>query len=200
MFSSLNINTDIVLAIYRDVRTIFRLNDIAMLTCETNFQLLSQKLNYYVRTGKLQNPRKGIYAKPAYSLEELACTIYTPSYISLEYVLQKAGIVFQFDSRISTVSYLSRSIEVENKTYLYRKIKGEILVNTSGIIRQENQVNIATAERAFLDLLYLNAESYFDNLNPLNKDIIYKLLPLYQSKALMVRVNKLLPNDGYQSA
>ena len=200
MFSSQNNNTDIVLAIYQDVRTIFRLNDIAMLTGETNFQLLSQKLNYYVRTGKLQNPRKGIYAKPAYSLEELACTIYTPSYISLEYVLQKAGIVFQFDSRISTVSYLSRSIEVENKTYLYRKIKGEILVNTSGIIRQENQVNIATAERAFLDLLYLNAESYFDNLNPLNKDLIYKLLPLYQSKALMVRVNNLLPNDGYQSA
>jgi hypothetical protein len=193
MFSSQNTTSDIVLALYQDIRTIFRLNDIAMLTGETHFQSLSKKLNYHVHTGKLQNPRKGIYAKPAYSPEELACTIYTPSYISLEYVLQKAGIVFQFDSRISTVSYLSRSIEVENKTYLYRKIKGEILVNTSGIIRQENQVNIATAERAFLDLLYLNAESYFDNLNPLNKDLIYKLLPLYQSKTLMVRVNKLLP-------
>lgn len=193
MFSSQNTTSDIVLALYQDIRTIFRLNDIAMLTGETHFHSLSKKLNYHVHTGKLQNPRKGIYAKPAYSPEELACTIYTPSYISLEYVLQKAGIVFQFDSRISTVSYLSRSIEVENKTYLYRKIKGEILVNTSGIIRQENQVNIATAERAFLDLLYLNAESYFDNLNPLNKDLIYKLLPLYQSKTLMVRVNKLLP-------
>ncbi|MBA4410945.1 MAG: hypothetical protein Q8S54_10270 [Bacteroidota bacterium] len=193
MFSSPNSNIDIVLAIYQDIRTIFRLNDIAMLTGETNFQSLSQKLNYHVRTGKVQNPRKGIYAKPAYNAEELACTIYTPSYISLEYVLQKAGIVFQFDSRISVVSYLSRSIEVENKTYFYRKMKGEILVNTAGIIRQNNQVNIATAERAFLDVLYLTAESYFDNLNPLNKDIVYKILPLYQSKTLTVRVNKLLP-------
>lgn len=193
MFSSQNNNSDIVLTIYQDNRTIFRLNDIAMLTGETNFQLLSQKLNYYVRKGKLQNPRRGIYAKPAYNVEELACTIYTPSYISLEYVLQKNGIVFQFDSRISVVSYLSRTIEVENKTYLYRKIKGKILVNTAGIIRQNNQVNIAIAERAFLDLLYLNADFYFDNLNPLNKDLVYKLLPIYQSKALTLRVNKLLP-------
>jgi len=193
MFSSRKENTELVLAIYKDVRTIFRLNDIAMLTGETNFQSLSKKLNYHVRTGKLQNPRKGIYAKPDYYAEELACTIYTPSYISLEYVLQKVGIVFQFDSRISVISYLSRTIDVENKTYVYRKMKGEILVNTAGIIRQSNQVNIATAERAFLDLLYLNAESYFDNLNPLNKELIYKLLPIYQSKALTMRVNKLLP-------
>lgn len=193
MFSSQKENSELVLAIYKDVRTIFRLNDIAMLTGETNSQSLSKKLNYHVRTGKLQNPRKGVYAKPAYNMEELACTIYTPSYISLEYVLQKAGIVFQFDSRISVVSYLSRSIEVEDRTYVFRKIKGEILVNTTGIIRQNNQVNIATAERAFLDLLYLNSEFYFDNLNPLNKDLVYKILPMYQSKTLFIRVNKILP-------
>ena len=192
MFSSPNSKSDVVLTIYQDIRTIFRLCDIAMLTGETNFQSLSKKLNYYVHSGKLQNPRKGIYAKPKYNPEELACTIYTPSYISFEYVLQKAGIVFQFDSGISVVSYLSRSVEVENQNYFYRKIKGEILVNTSGIIRQNNQVNIATAERAFLDLVYLNADYYFDNLNPLNKDFVYKLLPTYQSKALMSRVKKLL--------
>jgi hypothetical protein len=192
MYSSHRSKNDIVLTIYQDIRTIFRLSDIAMLTNETNFQSLSKKLNYYVRTGRLQNPRKGIYAKPAYIAEELACTIYTPSYISLEYVLQKSGIVFQFNSGISVVSYLSRSIAVENQTYIYRKIKGEILVNTSGIIRQNNQVNIAIAERAFLDLLYLNADYYFDNLNSLNKDLVYKLLPAYQSKTLIKRVNKLL--------
>lgn len=193
MFSSQKNSSDVVLSIYQDIRTIFRLSDIAMLAGETIFQSLNKKLNYYVRSGKLQNPRKGIYAKHSYNLEELACTIYTPSYISLEYVLQKAGVVFQFDSSISVVSYLSRSIEVQNQTYLYRKIKGEILVNTAGIIRQNNQVNTATPERAFLDVLYLNSDYYFDNLNPLNKDLVYKLLPIYQSKVLTRRVNILLP-------
>lgn len=195
MFSSQNSKTDLILAIYQDIRTVFRLNDIAILSAETDFQSLNKKLNYHVRTGKLQNPRKGIYAKSAYNREELACTLYTPSYISLEYVLQKAGIVFQYDSAFSIVSYLSRSIEVENQTFQFRKIKGELLVNTTGILRQNNQVNIATPERAFLDQLYLNSRFHFDNLNPLDKELVYKILPIYQSAAMTKRVNKLLQND-----
>lgn len=195
MFSSQNIKINIILSVYMDIRTVFRLNSIALMVGVTNFQSLNKKLNYYVRTGKLQNPRKGIYTKPNYNPEELACTIYTPSYISLEYVLQKAGIVFQYDSGITVASYLSRSIEVEGRTYRFRKIKGEILVNTAGVIRQDNQINIATKERAFLDLLYLDKDYYFDNLNPLSKQLVYKLLPLYQSKALSERVRKLLQND-----
>ncbi len=200
MFSSQNKKNDIVLTVYNDVRTVFRLKDIALMTGEINFQSLNKKLNYYVRTGKFQNPRKGIYTKPNYNTEELACTIYTPSYISLEYVLQKAGIVFQYDSRITAVSYLSRTIEVSDREYIFRKVKGEILANPAGIDRQENQINIATTERAFLDLIYLNKDYYFDNLNPLNKQRIYKLLPLYQSKALTERVNKILRNDGHKPA
>ena len=97
-----------------------------MLTGETNFQSLNKKLNYYVHAGKLQNPRKGIYTKPGYEPEELACSIYRPSYISLEYVLQKAGVVFQFDSRITLVSYLSRNIEVDTREYRYRKMKDDL--------------------------------------------------------------------------
>jgi hypothetical protein len=195
MISSQNVKNDIVLVIYKDSRTVFRLNDISMLAGEANFQSLNKKLNYYVHTGKLQNPRKGIYAKPGYNPEELACTIYTPSYISLEYVLQKSGIVFQYDTRITSVSYLSRSIDVEKQAYVFRKIKGSTWINTTGISRQHNYINIATAERAFLDLLYLEKDYYFDNLNPLNKKLVYKLLPLYQSKALAMGVKRLLQND-----
>lgn len=194
MYSSQNVKTDIVLAIYQNNRTVFRLKDIAMLTGETDFQSLNRKLNYCVRTGKLMNPRKGFYTKPVFNPEELACIIFTPSYISLEYVLQKAGILFQFDSRITAVTYLTRSIEVENQIYLYRKIKGEFLVDTSGIIRHLNHVNIASPERAFLDMLYLDKDFYFDNLNPLQTELVYKLLPLYRSKALTKRVNRILPH------
>jgi hypothetical protein len=170
------------------------LNDIALLVGETNFQSLNKKLNYYVRRGKLDNPRKGIYTKPEYNPEELACLIYTPSYISLNYVLQKAGVVFQYDSGITAVSYLSRSFKVDETTLIYHKIKGEVLVNTSGINRLENQVNIASTERAFLDIMYLNTEYYFDNLNSLSKKSINKLLPIYQSNALTKRVEKILQN------
>jgi hypothetical protein len=165
------------------------------MTGETSFNSLNKRLNYFVRTGKIMNPRRGIYAKPAYNPEELACTIYTPSYISLDYVLQKSGIIFQYDSRTTVISYLSRSIEVEGRIFIYRKIKGEILVNTAGINRLESHVNIASPERAFLDMLYLDPYYYFDNLKPLNITIVRDLLIIYQSAALSKRFNKLIKND-----
>ncbi len=193
MSGSQNTGNATILAIYQDIRTVFRLIDIALLTGETDFKSLNKKINYYVRSGKLNNPRKGIYTRVNYNPEELACNIFTPSYISLEYVLQKAGIVFQYDSGITSVSYLRRSIEVDGQTYNYRKMKGEILVNTAGII-MGNTVSIATPERAFLDTFYLSPKYYFDHLNPLNNITVYKLLPVYQSKALTLRVTKLLQN------
>lgn len=194
MFSSPNAKKDIILIIYQDARTVFRLHDIALLVGESNFSTLNKKLNYYVHKGKLQNPRKGIYTKPDYRPESLAGCIYTPAYISLEYVLQKAGIIFQYDNRITSVSYLSRAVKVGEKTYSFRRLKGELLVNTAGIIRHPDFINIASAERAFMDMLYLDKDFYFDNLNPLNRDEIAGLLPIYHSKSLIQRVTKLLLN------
>ena len=195
MFSSQNKKPDVILTIYSDNRTVFRLKDIAMLTGETNFQSLNKKLNYHVKTGKLQNPRKGIYTKTNYNMEEMACSLYTPCYISLEYALQKAGVLFQYDSRITVICNLSRSVEIEAQTYIFRKIKKDLLVNTTGILRKNNQINIASAERAFLDLVYLNSDYFFDNLNPLNKEMVFKLLPAYHSQAMNKRVTKIFKND-----
>lgn len=194
MIGSQNINKDIILAAYQDKRTVFRLKDIAMLTGETNFTAINKKLNYLVRTGKFLNPRKGIYAKAGYSKEELACILYTPAYISLEYVLQKAGVLFQYNPAVSAVSYLSRTTTIDNQPYVFRRLKPQILLNTMGVQRLDNHINMATAERAFLDLLYLNTNYYFDNIRPLNIDAINKLLPLYNSKAIYIKTKRALLN------
>ncbi len=183
---------DIIFEIYSDTRTVFRINDIALINGEVKNSALAKKLFYYIRTGKLLNPRKGFYAKAGYNPEELACLLYTPTYISLEYVLQRAGVIFQYDSAITNVSYLSRETETDNQIIRYRQIKGEILTNTTGIIMNKNNVNIATPERAFLDMLYLNKDFYFDNFHILNKKSIAKMLPVYNSKTLTILVNKLL--------
>ena len=192
MFSSQNKENGILFSIYNDSRSVFRLKDIAMLSGEINFISLNKKINYLVRTGKLKNLRKGIYAKQPYSLEELAGRIFSPSYISFEYVLQQAGIIFQYNSEISCVSYLSRKLEIDSHKFNFKKIKSEILVDNTGIIQKENGVFIASPERAFLDMLYLSKEYYFDNISLLNKDLIYKILPIYQSKVLQIKTAKLL--------
>ena len=193
MFSSQK--TDVLFTIYNNNRTVYTFSNIALLTGESNAAKLSNKLNYYVHSGKLLNPRKGIYAKNNYNPEELACLLYTPSYISLEYVLQKAGVIFQYDERITAVSYLSRTVEIDKNVYQYRKIKNEILIDLSGIIRSNN-LNIASPERAFLDVMYLNASYYFDNINSLNKNVIYELLPVYNSKILTERINNIFKKNG----
>ena len=193
MFSSQK--TDVLFTIYNNNRTVYTFSNIALLTGESNAAKLSNKLNYYVHSGKLLNPRKGIYAKNNYNPEELACLLYTPSYISLEYVLQKACVIFQYDEKITAVSYLSRTVEIDKNVYQYRKIKNEILIDMSGIIRSNN-LNIASPERAFLDVMYLNASYYFDNINSLNKNVIYELLPVYNSKILTERINNIFKKNG----
>lgn len=195
MYSSQNDIIGVLQAIYPDSRTVFRLIDVAMLTGETDFQSLNRSLNYFVRSGKLASPRKGIYAKPVFSYEEVANIICTPSYISLQYVLQREGVIFQYRSGITSVSYLSRTIKVGRSELTYRKIKDTILVNTTGLLQKDNKINIATPERAFLDLLYLEGEFGFDNLNILNRNKVLKILPIYESKALTRRVIKLMKND-----
>jgi hypothetical protein len=189
MISSQNIDT--VLSLYRDERTVFKMIDIAMLVKETDLSRLCNKLNYYVKRGQIENPRKGIYTKPGYNPEELACILYTPSYISLDYVLQKSGVIFQYNTQITAISYLSRIVETGHQSYRYRKIKPVILVNPAGISRQKSNINTAVPERAFLDMLYLDPNCYFDNINPLDFRIIKQLLPVYHSEALNKRVNKL---------
>jgi hypothetical protein len=194
MFGSRLNNNSFLYAVMQDKRTVFRQKDIALLTGQDNSLQLNNKLNYYVRTNKLHCPRKGIYTKENYNIEELACAIYAPSYISLEYVLQKAGVIFQYDSQITIASYLSRTIEIEGTVFHFRKLKGEILTSIAGI-EQNGFVNMASPERAFLDLLYLNKAYFFDNIRPLKKKKIVELLEIYQSKSLTTKVKRISNDD-----
>ena len=92
---------NLLIELYKLPQTVFTLGEVAMITNASDVALLAQRLNYNVRKGRLLNPRKGIYAKPGYNPEELACLLYTPSYLSLEYVLQRAGVIFQYYSELT---------------------------------------------------------------------------------------------------
>lgn len=173
-------------------RSVFTVQSLMMLTECDDSRKLTKSLNYYVKEGKIQNPRRGIYTKAVYDKKEMACCLFRPAYISLEYVLQRAGIVFQYDEAITCVSYLNRIVEIDTKTYQFRIINPELWIGMEGI-KQTDNVLIATPERAFLDMVYLSAGNcYFDNLRPLSKTKVKQLLPLYQSKVLKERVAELL--------
>lgn len=183
---------NILEAILNSSRTVFTTQSMRMLTgCEDSTKL-TKSLHYYYKAGKIRNPRKGLYTKSVYDEKEMACSLFRPAYISLEYVLQRAGVVFQFDEAVTCVSYLNREVEIGGKSYRYRIIKPELWIGMEGIVQNDN-VCIATPERAFLDTVYLSAGNcYFDNLHPLNRSRIKELMPLYNSQVLLARVSELL--------
>ena len=183
---------NILEVILNSSRSVFNIQSLRIMTECKNSQKLTQSLHYYVKEGKICNPRRGIYTKATYNEQEMACSLFRPAYISLEYVLQRAGVVFQYDDAITCVSYLNRIVEIDDKTYQFRIINPELWIGMEGI-RQDDNILIATPERAFLDMVYLSAGNcYFDNLHPLNKTKVKQLFPLYQSKVLTERVLKLL--------
>lgn len=183
---------DTLQTILTSPRTVFTPQWLALTDRSRDRESLSRSLMYYAKKGVLLNPRKGIYTKLQYNEQEMACALLSPSYISLEYVLASAGIIFQYSTEISCISYQNRVIEVDGRSYVFRKINPVIWSNGIGI-KQHDNIAIATPERAFLDMVYLSAgKCYFDNLHPLNKTLIRKILPTYNSRILTKRVEAFL--------
>lgn len=180
---------DFILTLYSRPETVFTLSELALLFPEIPYLNLKNKAYYFAKAGKLKYLRRGIYTKENFHIFELANKLYTPSYISLEAVLQKAGIIFQDYKSITVLSYLSRTVKVDNNTFIFRKIKNSILLNTAGI--EDNGIYaIATKERAFLDAVFLYKDYHFDNLSPLDWTNVHELKNIYASRALEKRVNQ----------
>ena len=69
------------------------------------------------------------------------------------------------------------------------KIKSLILTDQIGIEAKDNYY-IASPERAFLDVIYLNKDYHFDNLSVLNWDKVFNILPIYKNKRMVKKVNE----------
>lgn len=182
-------NKDFILEIYKKPQTIFTLKEISLLFPQLPYKNLKSKLSYFVSVGKLRRLRRGIYARENFNILELANKIYTPSYISLETILEQEGIIFQKYQTIFVASYLSRRIKVGSQEIFYRKIKDKILLNNLGI-EEKNFCFIASKERAFLDAIFLYKDYHFDNLRPLDWEKIKEIEKIYSSKVLVKRVNQ----------
>jgi hypothetical protein len=119
-----------------------------------------------------------VYVKDKnYDKLELAVRVFTPAYVSFETVLAREGLIFQYQDSITVASYLTREIVMDGQKYEYRKIKDSVLTNTDGVMQQEN-LWIASRERAFLDVLYSKTDYHFDNLRSVNWDTVESLLPI----------------------
>ncbi|OIP87193.1 hypothetical protein CO168_03340 [Candidatus Shapirobacteria bacterium CG_4_9_14_3_um_filter_36_12] len=180
-----------LMTILKSPKTVFTLEDIAMLWQLPNTNSTMVRLSYYAKNGDLMRVRRGVYVKnKQYNKTELATRIYAPSYVSFETVLAQNGLIFQFQSKIQIASYLGREVEIDGQIYLYKKIKDAILANSIGV-NNVNETSVATCERAFLDTLYINDDYHFDNLRSINWNKVFDILPIYNNLRMTKIVNQL---------
>jgi hypothetical protein len=174
--------------ILRSPQTVFTFKDISLIWGETDLNATMTGVYYYVKKGQLYRIRKGVYAKDKnYDRLEMATKIYTPSYVSLETVFRQAGMTFQHYDSIFVAARRTGEITADGQKIVFQKLKDHVLTNQAGLENKGNYF-VATPERAFLDRLYLNRRYYFDNLDGLNWEKVFELLPIYDNKQLSKRV------------
>lgn len=187
---------DFLSVILRSNKTVFTTKDIALLWHEPNSAAARVRLHYFVKKGDLYHIRHGLYAKNEnYNKLELATRILTPSYVSFETVLVKEGLIFQYYAPVFVASYAKREITIDNQIYSFRKMKDSLLTDSTGI-SHSYETSIATPERAFLDILYVNASFHFDNLRSLDWERVFEILPVFDNKRMEKKVDNLFKDTS----
>ena len=176
-----------ILDLYRRPETVLTIDEIAQMFPEISYKSLKDRLSYFTKTGQIRRLRSGVYAKLDYNPLELANKVYKPSYISLETVLFRSGVVFQAYQTIFVVSYLTRTLTIDHQDIQIRKMKEVVLTNMAGIDPQTGYF-MASLERAFLDAIYIYRDYHFDNLEGINWEKVESLKGIYHSLAFEKRV------------
>lgn len=169
-------------------------------------------LSRWAKTGRLIRLRQGYFTFPEYKgMPDYALffgnRIYRPSYISLHTALAFYGMIPESVVNITSVTPLkTNSFTNSIGEYVYRSVKpdlmfGYVLKPLSG---GGMALQIASPEKALLDLLYLSPEYKSDRdmedlrldedflMNELNMEVMQEYTPRFKSKALDHRINLLL--------
>jgi hypothetical protein len=102
-------------------------------------------------------------------------------------VLRENGVIFQHYESIFVAYRKTKTMTILEHKITFRKLKDIVLFNPTGILRKENY-SIATLERAFLDMIYLFPNYYFDNLQPINWLKCEELVKIYKNNQLKKRL------------
>ncbi len=184
----------LIAKLYQSPKTILTNKDLALIWQENDKFNLNAKTAYYVKQKALIRLTRGVFAKNKdFNPKELATSIYTPSYISFETVLREAGVIFQHYETIFVASKWPKTTKIDKYTITFRKLKDAVLFNSTGVVSKDSY-SVATTERAFLDMIYLFPNYYFDNLKSINWEKCDEIAKIYNNKQLIKRLNKYRKN------
>lgn len=148
------------------------------------------------RRGLITRLTRGVYInvrmKGEASLEEAACFIRTPSYISAEWALHLHGIIIQAPT-VCTVLTLSTAVGV-TRNLAYQGVAIEYSHLSSRLyfgFESRDGFNLALPEKALLDTLYYRRRAPF--MGEMEFDGIDAYLLREMSKSFPLRVREIVP-------
>ncbi len=139
-----------------------------LLGVEKNRTYLKVLLSRYVKTGKVIRLKRGLYVTKNYFeklenpenrknyLEFLSGTIYSPSYLSLDYVLSKHNIIAENPINFTAVSK-KKTASFSNifGNYFYHKVRNDLFCGFELVKENDFTIFRATKAKALFDYLYL---------------------------------------------
>ncbi len=142
-------------SILRQLPTMFRYTDVEKFTVNANVFLTRAQAK-----GLVERVTRGVYlnilreARPG--IEELACFLRTPSYISCEWALNRHGILLQAPTvctvlTLQTAVGLSRNVDFGGITIEFSHIAPRLFNG----FETKDGYNLAVPEKALLDTVYL---------------------------------------------
>ena len=136
------------------------------------------------------------------SLDLIANRLYAPSYVSLETVLSRAGLIPEKVRQVTSVTTRkTRSAPAGLATFSYRTVAPRLFF---GYVIEPNGARVAVVEKALLDYLYLHPDLQtredYESLRMDRRQLADQLdrrrfaghLARFGSKALSERANRLL--------
>jgi len=144
---------------------LFHTQDLALLWKITNKNTLYTTIKRYLKKKILIPIHKGFYSTvPLEKIDPIRLGVgylHRFSYLSLESVFGRGGLIFQHSEYITLVSDCSVKFAIGGQRYLVRKLSDRYLNNPAGIIETRG-VYVANLERAVADMIYFNPQYYFD--------------------------------------
>jgi len=139
---------------------------------------LDKKIEHLKKIGYLLNLKKGIYTTSFFYqtvdrnfyIEYIANILRSPSYISLEYVLEKEGLIPETVLALTSMtSKSSRTFTNFLGNFIYRSVKEKLFIGFIDKLQKNKKIYIAKKSKALFDFLYLKK---FQKIDPENiKDL-----------------------------
>jgi predicted transcriptional regulator of viral defense system len=173
-------------------KKVFTTQDLAVIWQISERRRLIELIKYYLRKKRLLHLHKGVYAYGKdYTPLDIAQKLVPLSYISLYTTSQLHGLTFQYYETIYTISLKSRKYKIEERDYMYHRVKESIFYNQLGIVQTE-RYTMADKERTITDCLYVFPNFAFDNVRGIDKEKLLELSKIYKNSRLERRVLELI--------